>query len=497
MRLPFCRHRHRRRAVPERKVEQLKRIASYPYRLLQDVSYSLQHRHEFVARFENPPPVIDPFLNHTGPFRLTDIPLEILLLIFEFLPTHQKNPKYLPDGPDAYTYSPSLRSLLFVSKEISAAATLVLYLPSRIPKRFILPFKSRESEGTGWGTPLHLAACQGFLAAATHLHLLTQIDINATDSMGRTPLHQAARSGNVDVVKFLVSHGAAVNSTVTNSPGLPLFLLKSTSRPIHYYHVTPLHAAAQGGSCEVVKVLLESGADVTAVAWLAKRVSRRWIPTAQPQPIRPLQTAALVGSVDVVQLLLDHSSPGEDDFNLAVHFATVAGCADTLKVLLAYRPGFTGLNINPSGTPLLHIAARCGFEDVVEFFLRDGAKINERDLLDHTPLFHASLAGCLSTVRALVENGADTYDTRIAGWIAMEIGNRGFQGGKYDEVLRVLWAKIPREATKEWWENERYCKGVWSRRRPFGSSPPSQEYLERLHVYLAGLPGEVDNVEDD
>lgn len=488
MHLPFYRHQHRCRAIHERKAEQLKRIACYPYRLLQDVSYSIQHRHEFVARFENPPPVIDPFLNHTGPFRLTDLPLEILLLIFEFLPTYERNTNHLSGRLDAYTYSPSLRSLLLVSKGISASATLVLYLPSRIPKRLVLPFEARGNVGWPWGTPLHLAAYKGFLTTAMHLHLLTQIDIDATDSMGRTPLYLAARSGNVDVVKFLISHGAAVNSTVADS--LPLCPLSSAPRPIWFRHATPLHAAAQGGGCEVVKVLLESGADATAAASLTTIASWTWILSTLPRSIRPLQTAALVGSVDVVRLLLDHASPGKDDFDMAVHFATVAGCADAVKVLLAHRPGQTGLNVRPLGISLLHIAARCGFEDVIEFLLRDGARIDERDLLDRTPLLDASLAGCLPAVRALVDNGADTYDTRISEWIAVEICNRGLRGDRYNEVLRVLWAKTPRETTKEWWENERCREGIRSRRWSFGYSPPSQEHLERLHVYLAGLPGE-------
>jgi ankyrin repeat protein len=62
-----------------------------------------------------------------------------------------------------------------------------------------------------------------------------------------TPIHLAAWKGNVNVMKFLLAHGADVNSK--NGHGW-----------------TPLHLAAWTGSTEAVKFLLESRAQIQAVS---------------------------------------------------------------------------------------------------------------------------------------------------------------------------------------------------------------------------------------
>jgi ankyrin repeat protein len=59
-----------------------------------------------------------------------------------------------------------------------------------------------------------------------------------------TPLHWAARKGNLDVVKLLLENGANPNA-VDNSKN------------------TPLHKAAGNGPTEVARLLLDSGADAT------------------------------------------------------------------------------------------------------------------------------------------------------------------------------------------------------------------------------------------
>ena len=63
-----------------------------------------------------------------------------------------------------------------------------------------------------------------------------------SSTLGDTPLHWAARLGHEDVVKQLINEGAELNST--NSWGR-----------------TPLYQAVQGGNKDVVKLLVDIGAD--------------------------------------------------------------------------------------------------------------------------------------------------------------------------------------------------------------------------------------------
>ena len=68
--------------------------------------------------------------------------------------------------------------------------------------------------------------------------------VNLCDPDGMTPLHFAARRGQVAVAELLLRHGASVN-------GAP--------NPL-----TPLHAAAGEGQLEMVQFLVARGADLTA-----------------------------------------------------------------------------------------------------------------------------------------------------------------------------------------------------------------------------------------
>ncbi|KAL5331401.1 hypothetical protein ACEPPN_000931 [Leptodophora sp. 'Broadleaf-Isolate-01'] len=127
------------------------------------------------------------------------------------------------------------------------------------------------------GPPLCLASALGLDRAVGMFLLkqdLTSIDledkVDSTDSYGRTPLHWAAMNGHIEVVKQLLEKGA--NVAVANSSG----------------GWTPLHQATWNGHVEVVKQLLEKGANTTVT---------------DSEGRTPLYWAAMNGHVEVVKLL--------------------------------------------------------------------------------------------------------------------------------------------------------------------------------------------------
>lgn len=101
------------------------------------------------------------------------------------------------------------------------------------------------------GTALHQAASQGAIKVI-ELLLANKADVNAVDNEGYTPLHGAVSYGKNDtrktVVEILLRSGANVNAKTTRDGE------------------TPFHKAIDRGDIEIVKLLLEYGADVNAVS---------------------------------------------------------------------------------------------------------------------------------------------------------------------------------------------------------------------------------------
>jgi hypothetical protein len=126
-------------------------------------------------------------------------------------------------------------------------------------------------------TPLHAAAYSGNLEVVRRLIEYDPAYINARDEGGFTPLlmeSEGCNSKDGSVVRLLLEHGADIN--VQNQDG-----------------ETPLHEASTYGALEVVRLLLEHGADVEAKDNYGKTV---------------LQVAAEYGHDEVVEFLREHGA---------------------------------------------------------------------------------------------------------------------------------------------------------------------------------------------
>jgi ankyrin repeat protein len=125
--------------------------------------------------------------------------------------------------------------------------------------------------------PLHAAAQSGSLEVVRILVKFDPADINARDEAGWTPLFGASGGCHLkdgSVVRFLLEHGADIHARSRGG-------------------WTPLHWASFRGAQEVVRMLLKHGADVEAKDGLGDTA---------------LQKAAENGYDEVVKLLQDHGA---------------------------------------------------------------------------------------------------------------------------------------------------------------------------------------------
>lgn len=159
--------------------------------------------------------------------------------------------------------------------------------------------------GAGNETALMVAAGGGNLAVVKFL-LDYGANINQKSIEGSTAIMPAISQGKTDVVKYLISKGASINYKITSG-----------------FRFSPIQLAAQLGYTEIVRELINGGADVNLIAG---------------DGTTPLISAACKGHVEIVQLLLDNNAKkscrvqGMDASAFAEHF----GQTDAKRLLDSY-----------------------------------------------------------------------------------------------------------------------------------------------------------------
>ena len=229
-----------------------------------------------------------------------------------------------------------------------------------------------------WGneqTPLWYAANCGQAYTARRLLEGTadwrgvEVDRATTDD-GTTPLRQAAFQRFPEVVKVLLQHGADVDKASLDGD-------------------TPLHCASQVGSVEVAEVLLECRADVNKTNM--KRET-------------PLDFAAHFGHLAVVRLLLQSRADvdkADHDGTTPLHFAAQKGSVEVAEVLLESRANVT-MTDTTKETPL-HLAAYFGHVAVVRLLLQSPADTTLKTQWGLTPLVVARREGREEVAMLLVQ----------------------------------------------------------------------------------------------
>jgi len=221
-------------------------------------------------------------------------------------------------------------------------------------------------------TALTIAAARGALAEVVKLLL----DNGADLSVGNIP-GAAARSGDIEVVKLLLERGADPNNS-KNIGGTPVVsakraseLNKTSGAPVISPLIgvpgngndggTPLMYAALAGNTEVIKLLLEKGADVNA---RHNGAGGALIPAAQ------------MGDPGAVKLLLEKGA----------------------EVNISHKSGYTAL--------MYAAAAESNDPELINAFLAKGAEINVKAKDGETALTLAGRKGRTEIVRLLKKAGA-------------------------------------------------------------------------------------------
>ena len=169
-------------------------------------------------------------------------------------------------------------------------------------------------------------------------------------------LHSASKYGRTDEVRRLLSSG----------------MLEVDCLPLPYPCWTALYEAATLGHYEVVKLLVERGADRNKASAYGQL---------------PTHVAAEEGHENVVRLFLDRGMDPDkaDGYGMtALHWAA---CADHRNVAKVFLDAGARLDkVDNHGQTPLHYAAEYGSDDAYELLLESGADPNKADNHGNTPI---------------------------------------------------------------------------------------------------------------
>lgn len=232
--------------------------------------------------------------------------------------------------------------------------------------------------------------------------------IQMKDSEGKTLLLLASSSGKSDIVKFLLESGADIEAKD-----------KMGRTPL-------ITAARERGGIDVIKLLVEKGAAVNAVddakdsalslaAWRGfEDIVDYLLEKSANVPINNEQGRWLLGKAadkGLEKLFSAMTAKGADlgirveDNATLLHMACGGGSLQIIDTLLKSK-----MNVNlkdDNGWTPLHYAAFKGKTEVIELLLKQGADINVRNLMGESPLNMATIWGTQETTDFLKLKGAD------------------------------------------------------------------------------------------
>ena len=277
--------------------------------------------------------------------------------------------------------------------------------------------------------PLWWAASRGY-ASLVELLLKAGFSQNASDADMMTPVHRAAASGHIDVLRVMFLQATSAETPLRDREGW-----------------TPLHWAASRGHTSVVDLILK------------KSYIRQQYGTVDTRcalgrtPLHLVALSSTITAIEVLHIFEIYGWGGAMTINTqdhqgctALHLAAMQGCPNIIRKLLSLRADPTILDHagkdaaqkarmmgNDEGYHILTLHLRVAYDrasPTQTILLKTGEKLKSYDFFpDMSPKFNAIDTQDFSTLQAFLQGHRQTlYRLRIKGrWFSLRAG-RGRTG---------------------------------------------------------------------
>jgi len=282
--------------------------------------------------------------------------------------------------------------------------------------------------------PLFEAAKSGNLELIK-LAIEHKADIEARDHSGSTLLIHAAQSGHADIVTLLIKSGARLDTQ-------------------NDFGNTALMAAADEGQLESARLLITHNAALElkdkrgetalciACKWGYFTMAELLVAHNADVNIRDeynetLLANALLHGYHKISLLLaktakDFDAPGSGRWTPLMQ-ASLDGFADVCELLIQRGAGINTQTDHDKETAL-HLAAGGGHLETVTVLVKKGASLDLQDRKGETPLIRAVLQDKIETAAYLLGRGADPAKKNTDGKTALDIAKEH----KNKELINLL-----------------------------------------------------------
>ncbi|KAJ7602548.1 ankyrin repeat-containing domain protein [Mycena polygramma] len=280
---------------------------------------------------------------------------------------------------------------------------------------------NEAGERDGFGTLLHQAAISN-TPDLLRIFLENGFDLQANErEYGSLALREASRRGLIDIVSLLIDHKVDIDkqghamAALNGHPQSIYCLLEGVnSDPCC---CTALSAASEEGQEEVVRLLIEHGADVNADGGQALRAASKEGKTAVVRLLieaddkvdvdrrghnsTTLQTSAFNVHTPSIHGLLEGGISKARPYDTALCAALEAGHEEVVRLLIEH-----GADVNADGGQALRAASKEGKTAVVGMLIEAGADV---DANGSGALWTGSVSGNADVVKLLIAAGADIH----------------------------------------------------------------------------------------